>query len=113
MSIWKDRSLRSSTLLRVMLVIGFTGLPSVGCNRASLNLPVSAQVPAKTIAGVQTSFADVISRVAPAVVIIETQTRARAPKQFPFMNDPFFRQFFGNRGRCKRRRSARWRSVQE
>jgi Do/DeqQ family serine protease len=44
------------------------------------------------------TFADVVSQVAPGVVTIHSQMRVRAPQQFPFMNDPTFRDFFGNRG---------------
>ncbi|HEY0545520.1 MAG TPA: Do family serine endopeptidase [Pyrinomonadaceae bacterium] len=44
------------------------------------------------------SYADIVSRVAPAVVTIHSQMRARAPQQYPFMNDPSFRDFFGERG---------------
>jgi len=36
--------------------------------------------------------------VAPAVITIHSQMRVRAPQQYPFMDDPFFRQFFGDRG---------------
>ncbi len=43
------------------------------------------------------SYADVVSKAAPAVVTIHSQRRVRQPQQFPFMNDPFFRQFFGER----------------
>ena len=43
------------------------------------------------------SYADVVSRVAPAVVTVHARTRVRQPQQFPFMNDPFFRRFFGER----------------
>jgi len=43
------------------------------------------------------SYADVVSRVVPAVITIHSQMRVRQPQQFPFMNDPFFRQFFGER----------------
>ena len=43
------------------------------------------------------SYADIVSRTAPAVVTIHSQTRARQPQQFPFMDDPFFRRFFGER----------------
>jgi Do/DeqQ family serine protease len=43
------------------------------------------------------SYADIVSKAAPAVVTIHSQTRVRQPQQFPFMNDPFFRQFFGER----------------
>src|SRR5579862_1542011 len=41
------------------------------------------------------SYADVVDRVAPAVVTIRASMRVHAPQQFPFFNDPFFRQFFG------------------
>ena len=43
------------------------------------------------------SYADVVSKTAPAVVTIHSQTRVRQPQQYPFMDDPFFRQFFGDR----------------
>jgi len=42
------------------------------------------------------SYADIVDRVSPAVVTIRSARRMRAPQQFPFMDDPFFRQFFGN-----------------
>lgn len=44
------------------------------------------------------SFADVVTKAAPAVITIHSQQRVREPQQYPFMNDPFFREFFGNRG---------------
>jgi Do/DeqQ family serine protease len=44
------------------------------------------------------SYADVVSKVAPAVVTIHSQLQVRQPQQYPFMNDPFFQQFFGDRG---------------
>ena len=44
------------------------------------------------------SYADVVAKAAPAVVTIHSQMRVRQPQQYPFMNDPFFRQFFGDRG---------------
>src|SRR5687768_4145023 len=45
----------------------------------------------------QTSYADLVSRVSPAVVTIRSTERARAAQQFPFMDDPQFREFFGDR----------------
>ena len=45
-----------------------------------------------------TSYADIVSKVAPAVITIHSEMRVRQPQQFPFMDDPFFRQFFGQRG---------------
>ena len=41
--------------------------------------------------GVQQSYADLVSRVSPAVVTIRSTERARAPQQFPFTDDPSFR----------------------
>ena len=43
------------------------------------------------------SYADIVSKVVPAVITIHSQMRVRQPQQYPFMNDPFFRQFFGDR----------------
>ncbi len=43
------------------------------------------------------SYADLVSRVAPAVVTIRSTERARNAQQFPFMDDPSLRDFFGDR----------------
>jgi Do/DeqQ family serine protease len=39
------------------------------------------------------SYADVVSRDAPAVVTIVSERRVRAPQQYPFYNDPFLDHF--------------------
>jgi Do/DeqQ family serine protease len=57
-----------------------------GGNNATGNAPMMAAV----------SYADIVSKVAPAVVTIHSQSRVRQPQQYPFMDDPFFRRFFGN-----------------
>ncbi len=68
-----------------------------GCGREeTANLAPPATQPAMTSAGVRTSYAEVVSRVSPGVVTIRTESRVRAPRQFPFMDDPFFRRFFGD-----------------
>jgi Do/DeqQ family serine protease len=43
------------------------------------------------------SYADIVAKAAPAVITIHSTMRVRQPQQFPFANDPFFRQFFGDR----------------
>jgi serine protease Do len=43
------------------------------------------------------SYADIVANVAPAVVTIRADRRVRAAAQYPFTDDPFFRQFFGDR----------------
>ena len=68
-----------------------------GCGREEkVNLPPpAAPPPTTTSAALRTSYAEVVNRVSAAVVTIRTESRARAPRQFPFMDDPFFRRFFG------------------
>ena len=41
------------------------------------------------------SYADVVSRVAPAVVTVRSERHTRAPQQYPFLDDPMLREFFG------------------
>ena len=59
----------------------------------------------------QNSYADVVSRVAPAVVTIHADKRVRNPQQFPFGDDPFFRDLFGNRGQQQRPREELERAL--
>jgi serine protease Do len=40
------------------------------------------------------SYAPIVDKVAPAVVTVRSERRARAAQQFPFAQDPFFRRFF-------------------
>jgi serine protease Do len=46
----------------------------------------------------QNSYADVVGKVAPAVITIRANKRVRIAQQFPFSDDPFFRRLFGDRG---------------
>jgi Do/DeqQ family serine protease len=45
----------------------------------------------------QTSYADAVQRVTPAVVTVRSERRVRPSQQFPFLDDPRFREFFGQR----------------
>lgn len=66
------------------------------CSREeTVSLPPPEASPPTTSAALRTSYAEVVNRVSAAVVTIRTESRARAPRQFPFMDDPFFRRFFG------------------
>jgi len=59
---------------------------------ATVSTPIS-----HAIAGGRDSYADVVDVVSPAVVTVHAQGRARvSPTQFPFGDDDFFGQFFGN-----------------
>ena len=71
-------------------------LSVTGCGREeTVNLPPPPAPSPTTTSALRTSYADVVNRVSAAVVTIRTESRARAPQQFPFMDDPFFRRFFG------------------
>jgi serine protease Do len=75
----------------VLVVVAF------GATSAQSKLLNSSPAPAPAPVPLQTSYADLVSRVSPAVVTIRSTERARAAQQFPFMDDPAFREFFGDR----------------
>ncbi|HKY42232.1 MAG TPA: DegQ family serine endoprotease [Pyrinomonadaceae bacterium] len=77
--------MRSIATYRGKRVNNFLGLFLVVFSVAS----VSAQTPG--------SYADVVTKVSPAVVTIRSTERARTAQQYPFMDDPTFREFFGDR----------------
>jgi len=111
MKVWRsitNNRARAGLLVSVAILICL----AVACNRqdgrnvrlTSASDPVannsSAPAPASsnpTATMPTMSYADVVSKAAPAVVTIHSQMRVRQPQQFPFGNDPFFQEFFGDR----------------
>src|SRR5215467_8772895 len=82
---------RNALLLALALSLLVAGCKARGAAPPQLNFaPVPDGVP-------QNSYADVVGKVAPAVVTIRADRRVRNAQQFPFMDDPFFRGLFGNR----------------
>src|SRR5215467_10554133 len=96
---FRSASSRVNILLSLaLIVVAFASCSGQG--RAMNLKPTDAAPPVTSnsgIAGVQTSYADLVSRVSPAVVTIRSTERVRTSQQFPFMDDPQFRQFFGDR----------------
>jgi serine protease Do len=83
----------AAVIVAALLYIGVYEVPSHTVNAAPQQIqPVTRTAPT----AVRDSYADVAQRVAPAVVTIRSAKRVRAPQQFPFSEDPFFQQFFGN-----------------
>lgn len=86
---------------RVLALSALFFISSVGCRAQSPQLNSSPQPstanPGASAALAQNSYADVVSRVSPAVVTVRSTQRNRPSQQFPFMDDPFFRDFFGDR----------------
>jgi Do/DeqQ family serine protease len=70
-----------------------------GCRRReSFTLPQPAPGSTGGAASIEhNSYADVVGRVAPAVVTIRSERVVHAPQQHPFFDDPTFRDFFGDR----------------
>ncbi|HLH42613.1 MAG TPA: DegQ family serine endoprotease [Bryobacteraceae bacterium] len=87
------------TTLTLILSLGVLGVCSQHPGRGftALAAPPQTQTAAPPLpAAVRDSYADIVDRVAPAVVTIRSARRVHAPQQFPFFDDPFFRQFFGD-----------------
>jgi Do/DeqQ family serine protease len=83
--------------MRTSLAVITAALACISCNRTKEPQRSSSQPAAAPIvaSGGQQSFADIVDRVAPAVVTIRSERRVRAPQQYPFFNDPMLREFFG------------------
>lgn len=91
---------RKSSAFRVLLSLVFVVATFASCSGQTGAMRLTSQPDASgTVASVanQNSYADTVSRVSPAVVTIRSTERARAARQFPFMDDPTFREFFGDR----------------
>jgi len=78
--------------MALLLLASITACKARGGSNPAINFaPVPDTAP-------QNSYADVVSKVSPAVITIRADRRVRTPQQFPFLDDPFFRGLFGNRG---------------
>jgi Do/DeqQ family serine protease len=83
-------------LVALLAVVGCSRVNSSASNPASTAAVLPPANATTTSAGVvQNSYADVVARVAPAVVTVRSERRARAPQQHPFADDPSLRDFFG------------------
>src|SRR5438552_3721595 len=89
--ITKHRSELKASVLGLLVLISITACKARASNPALNFAPVPDAAP-------QNSYADIVSKAAPAVITIRADKRVRTPQQFPFSDDPFFRGLFGNRG---------------
>lgn len=90
--------------LSVLLVVSLSAL--AGCKSNLLGTPdapaqAQLQPPAPpapvVVEGVRTSYADVVEKTSPAVVMIRSERKAKsAPQQSPYGDDPQLREFFKN-----------------
>src|SRR5712692_9755230 len=98
---WKEK--RSRWFWNGALLLIFT-CPSISCGSrgaasGSASPQLASVVSSPSGTNGQQSYADVVDHVAPAVVTIRSARRIHASQQFPFFNEPFFREFFGDRYR--------------
>src|ERR1700748_1356494 len=86
---------------RLCLIIIASAVLLAGCRRqqsgGTFTLPQPASGGGASASIEHNSYADVVARVAPAVVTIRAERRVRAPQHHPFFDDPFFQDFFGGR----------------
>jgi len=92
----KIKSMAVSGLM--VAIVAIAGL-TYTCRAASTGAGSPEKPGPQSVSVPQQSYADLVDRAAPAVVTIRSARRSRAPQQFPFFDDPFFRQFFGDRYR--------------
>jgi Do/DeqQ family serine protease len=96
--IYRGTLSRANIFLSLLLVVfSFASCSGQSPLMSATSTQPASAAPVASVAGVQTSYADLVSRVSPAVVTIRSTERARAAQQFPFMDDPTFREFFGDR----------------
>src|SRR5215207_3375742 len=80
-----------STALAI-LVVAFGGVAAAAETATAVDTPAA-------VGAAQNSYADVLTRVTPAVVTVRASRRTREAQQFPFMDDPALRELFGERFR--------------
>lgn len=88
-------------VLLIAFLVVLSGCKSnlLGGQDAPAQLQAQPQMPPAPVVvdGVRTSYADVVEKTSPAVVMIRSERKAQtAPQQFPFGDDPQFREFFKN-----------------
>lgn len=93
------RKWRLNTHVNYLLLLLLLFVLSCGGKDATTKAssPPPANASSSGAVAAQTSYADIVSRVSPAVVTIRSERRVRPRQQYPFMDDPFFRNFFGDR----------------
>ena len=93
----RNKKLRAC-LLAAALFVSITACKGKAANPALNFAPVPDTEP-------QNSYANVVAKVAPAVITIRSSKRVRNAQQFPFFGDPFFRGLFGGQGQQQPRES--------
>jgi serine protease Do len=101
---WRQRRRRAATAVVAASALVLTGsLVGWGAHAAATDVSghpafaAPAAVVDQTAVAPRDSYAPLVVKVAPAVVTVRSDKRVKIAQQFPFMDDPSFRQFFGDR----------------
>jgi serine protease Do len=101
---WRQRRRRAATAVVAASALVLTGsLVGWGAHAASTDasghpaFAAPAAVVDQTAVAPRDSYAPLVAKVAPAVVTVRSDKRVKIAQQSPFMDDPSFRQFFGDR----------------
>lgn len=104
---------RGTTAVLTLIAASIGGglIAALAVSHNSAPVPVVARADTRStgpdsqrVTQLSNSFADIVEKASPAVVKISSTRVIKASEQQggnPFMNDPFFQQFFGGRGRGK------------
>lgn len=92
-------NLKILSVLVVTFLVSFSGCKSnlLSGQDAPVQTLAQPQAPPAPVVveGMRTSYADVVEKTSPAVVMIRSERKAKtATQQFPFADDPQFREFF-------------------
>ncbi len=98
-SSWMRAALLGSALIVAGSSLAFSrlGESSSGHSSAKVHLVVD-NAPVQRDGKPVMSFAPVVKQVAPSVVKVFTTTKAKQQQRMPFLDDPFFRRWFGEEG---------------
>ncbi|HEU4387470.1 MAG TPA: DegQ family serine endoprotease [Blastocatellia bacterium] len=94
---------RSTLIIGALALIILVGTPAAAVLTVKANRTTRASEPAVTArpappgdaAALRTSFAPIVKDTLPAIVTISSSRVVRTSGESPFLNDPFFRRFFG------------------
>src|SRR5436309_7763936 len=91
-----ERQIMKRASRLVLILFAFASLVS-GCRRqgGTFTLPQPATGNGASVNVEHNSYADVVSKVAPAVATIRAERRVRAPQQHPVFDDPFLQGLVG------------------
>ena len=98
------KSLRSATLTMLVISCMFVNAGAAFLDDASSPSPLKDKNRNQAVYVLQNSFHEIYKLYKDSVVFISTEKTVKTRYNHPFFDDPFFREFFGQRGQGKRNR---------